>query len=86
LFEEYKEADSGRKQDIAKMAVHDLEIHAALEARLIYSAIREDFDADEVMNEAGEEHHLVHVLMAELKKLKSSDERFEATFLVLADC
>jgi len=41
-------------------------------------AIREEIDADDKMNEAVEEHHLVHVLIAELKKLKPSDERFEA--------
>ena len=37
------------------------------------------------MNEAVEEHHLVHVLIAELKKLKPSDERFEAKFNVLGE-
>ena len=41
-------------------------------------AIREEIDADDKMNEAIEEHDLVHVLIAELKKLKPSDERFEA--------
>ena len=37
------------------------------------------------MNEAVEEHHLVHVLIAELKKLKPSDERFDAKFNVLGE-
>ena len=37
------------------------------------------------MNEAVEEHHLVHVLIADLKKLKPSDERFDAKFNVLGE-
>ena len=37
------------------------------------------------MNEAHEEHHLVHVLIAELKKLDSNDEIFKAKFTVLGE-
>ena len=37
------------------------------------------------MNEANEEHHLVHVLIAELKKLESSDDAFQAKFTVLGE-
>jgi hypothetical protein len=37
------------------------------------------------MNEAVEEHHLVHVLIKELKKLKPSDDQFEAKFNVLGE-
>ena len=37
------------------------------------------------MNEAVEEHHLVHVLIKELKKLKPSDEKFQAKFTVLGE-
>ena len=36
-------------------------------------AIRKEIDAEDTMNEAVEEHHLVHVLIKELKKLKPSD-------------
>ena len=32
-----------------------------------------------------EEHHLVHVLINELKKLKPADEIFQATFTVLGE-
>jgi hemerythrin-like domain-containing protein len=53
----------------------ELEIHAELEEKLIYPA----------MNEAVEEHHLVHVLIKELKKLKPKDETFQAKFKVLGE-
>jgi hemerythrin superfamily protein len=37
------------------------------------------------MNEAVEEHHLVHVLIKELKKLKPNDGVFQAKFKVLGE-
>jgi len=37
------------------------------------------------MNEAVEEHHLVHVLMAELKELEPRDESFRAKFTLLGE-
>ena len=83
LFEEFEESEGREQAEIAKTAIQELEIHAALEERLIYPAIREEIDEDEKMNEAVEEHHLVHVLIAELKKIKPSDERFQAKFTVL---
>ena len=76
----------GREQaDIAATAIMELEVHADLEEKLIYPAIREQIDEDEMMNEAIEEHHLVHVLIKELKKLKPKDEVFQAKFKVLGE-
>lgn len=63
----------------------ELEVHAELEEKLIYPAIREQIDEDEKMNEALEEHHLVHVLIKELKKLKAKDAVFQAKFKVLGE-
>jgi hemerythrin superfamily protein len=37
------------------------------------------------MNEAKEEHHLVHILIDELKELKPSDETFKAKFTLLGE-
>jgi hemerythrin superfamily protein len=85
LFEEFEQAEGREQGEIAKTAMQDLEVHAALEEKLIYPAIREAIDEDEKMNEAVEEHHLVHVLIGELKKIKPSDERFHAKFSVLGE-
>lgn len=85
LFEEFEQAEGREKAEIAKTAIHELEVHAELEEKLIYPAIREEIDEDEMMNEAIEEHHVVKLLIAELKKLKASDERFEAKFSVLSE-
>jgi hemerythrin superfamily protein len=85
LFDEFESAEGGEQAAIALKAIHELEIHAELEESLIYPAIREAIDDVDMMNEAVEEHHLVHVLIAELKKLKPSDERFHAKFCVLSE-
>ena len=85
LFEEFESAEGQEQAEIAATAIFELEIHAELEEKLIYPAIREAIDDDEHMMEAVEEHHLVHVLIGELKRLKPSDERFRAKFSVLSE-
>ena len=85
LFEDYQAADTRRKHEIAPTIIRELEVHAELEERFIYPAIRTHIDADELMNEAIEEHHVVHLLLAELKKLKTSDEHVDAKFKVLGE-
>jgi hemerythrin superfamily protein len=85
LFVEYEEATPRKQQDIAQTTLQELEIHADLEEGLIYPAIREGIDDDELMNEATEEHHLVHVLIAELKELEPSEDTFKAKFTVLGE-
>jgi len=85
LFAEYHEASPRKQQDIAQSTIEELEIHAGLEEELIYPAIRKGTKDDKLMNEATEEHHLVHVLIAELKELEPSDETFKAKFTVLGE-
>jgi hemerythrin superfamily protein len=85
LFAQFQEATPRQQEDIAQTTIQELEIHAELEEGLIYPAIREGIDDDELMNEAKEEHHLVHILIDELKELKPSDETFKAKFTLLGE-
>jgi hemerythrin superfamily protein len=86
LFEEFEQADDATtKQRIVESALTELEVHSKLEEELIYPAIRAELDDDDLMDEALEEHHVVHGLLVELKKMKSSDERYDAKFKVLAE-
>jgi hemerythrin-like domain-containing protein len=85
LFEAFKTAEGKEKTQIAKTAIQELEVHAALEEKLIYPTIRREIEMDETMNEAVEEHHLVHVLIRELKKLKPANDQFVAKFNVLGE-
>lgn len=86
LFEEFEKAkDATTKQRIVETVLTELEVHSKLEEALIYPAIRAEIDDDDLMDEALEEHHVVHGLLVELKKMKPSDERYDAKFTVLAE-
>ncbi|HJU04031.1 MAG TPA: hemerythrin domain-containing protein [Nitrospiraceae bacterium] len=86
LFEEFENTeDSKEKQRIVETALTELEVHAKLEEGLIYPAIREEIDDEDLMDEALEEHHVVHVLVGELKKMKPRSERYDAKFTVLGE-
>ena len=86
LFEEFEHAEDAKaKQQIVETAVAELEVHSKLEEDLIYPEIRAEIADDDLMDEALEEHHVVHGLIGELKKMKPSDERYDAKFTVLAE-
>ena len=50
LFDEYEDATPRKQQDIAQTTIQELDIHAELEERLIYPAIRESIDDNDLMN------------------------------------
>jgi len=85
LFEEFEGADNRSRQGIANQILTELEIHARLEETLIYPAIREALDEDDMMDEALEEHHVVKVMIKELRKMQPRDERYRAKFKVLSE-
>ena len=86
LFEEFEGAkDSRTKQRIIETTLLELEIHAKLEEALIYPAIRKKVDADKIMDEALEEHHVAHTLINELKRSAGKNGRYEAKFKVLGE-
>jgi len=86
LFEEFEQAEDAKaKQRIVETALTELEVHSKLEEELIYPTIRGEIDDDDLMDEALEEHHVVHGLIGELRKMKPRDERYDAKFTVLAE-
>lgn len=89
LFEHFEEMESGDKRDIVATTLHELEIHTAVEEEIFYPAARKALEeTDEETNlidEAWEEHHVVKLLAAELKKMRASDKRYDAKFTVLAE-
>jgi hemerythrin superfamily protein len=86
LFEEFDKAEDSRtKERIIRDTLLELEVHAKLEEMLIYPAIREQIDAEDVMDEALEEHHVAHTLINELKRRTGSTGRYEAKFKVLGE-
>ena len=72
LFEKFKAANATSRQSIADEALQDLEIHTKIEDSIVYPAIRDSIDEEEMMDEAKEEHHVVGLLIKELRKMKAT--------------
>jgi hemerythrin-like domain-containing protein len=91
LFEHFEGTDAGDKKEIVDTTLHELEIHTAIEEEIFYPAARmalqeiEGDEGDDSIDEAWEQHHVVKLIAAELKKMRSSDERYDAKFTVLAE-
>lgn len=86
LFEDFERAkDSRAKARIVRDTLLELDVHAKLEETLIYPAIRQKLDAEEIMDEALEEHHVAHTLINELRRGAKSNGRYEAKFKVLGE-
>lgn len=85
LFEKFKAANTSSRQSIADEALQDLEIHTKIEDSIVYPAIREAIDKGEMVDEAREEHHVVGLLIKELRKMKTTEEGYQAKFTVLSE-
>lgn len=89
-----KEDHKRVKQLFRKLEGHDLSvipkicaeltIHAEIEEKVFYPAIRGEVEALDV-NEAYEEHHVAKVLIRELEKMSPKAERYEAKAVVLME-
>jgi hypothetical protein len=89
LFKKFEDTEDVReKKEIAMQAIRELKVHAAIEEEIFYPNMREHAEEKEdrkILNEALEEHHVVHLLIDELETMDSDDEQFEAKFMVLAE-
>lgn len=86
LFEQFEQTtDEEERAAIIKSVIRNLEVHAELEEKIIYPAIREQLEDKELINESLEEHHVVHILIKELKGSRVKQDRRNAKFRVLVE-
>lgn len=87
LFSEFESTtDTTGKWRIAHEAIEELDIHAAIEEQIFYPAFSKSLsEMGETVVEAEEEHHVVHVLIDELRNMDANDSHFDAKFKVLAE-
>ena len=73
------------RQKLADHIFHEIEVHARLEEEVFYPAVRAvaDEQGEDVVAESVEEHHVVELLLGELKALSPEDEQFEPKMKVL---
>jgi hemerythrin-like domain-containing protein len=64
-----------------------LKMHTQIEEEIFYPAVRElgISKAEEMVDEAFEEHHVVDLVLAELPSVDPEDERYEAKITVLSE-
>jgi hemerythrin superfamily protein len=86
LFKQFEETeDDDTKEQICALTVRELEAHATIEEEIFYPAAQPHVDEKELIDEAREEHHVVRLLLGELRKMGADDERFDAKYKVLAE-
>ena len=91
LFTSFREAadaeDSSRISDLCSEIFHELEVHTAIEEEVFYPMIHDagGEDLTEHTDESYEEHHVVDVLMEEIRQLSADDPTFKAKMTVLME-
>jgi len=90
MFREFEAAGDRAyktKQRIAEQVFMELEVHSKIEEEIFYPAVREKAgkEGKELVAEGFEEHHVVDVLIGELKALDPEAEEYDAKFKVLTE-
>src|SRR5436853_5677145 len=90
LFEEVAKLGDGdveEKDRLWQQINEELTIHAEIEERLFYPAVREvkTDEGEDLINEAVEEHRIVKTLLEEMSGLSAGDDPFDAKMTVLRE-
>jgi hemerythrin superfamily protein len=87
LFKQAEKAQPRQRRQLMDQIVEQLKLHTQIEEEIFYPAVRElgTSKAEEMIDEAFEEHHVVDLVLAELPKVDPEDERFEAQMTVLSE-
>jgi hemerythrin superfamily protein len=89
LFKQYEKLGDGAKKTKRKLVdqiLAELALHATIEEEHFYPEIRRKVDdADDIVLEGYEEHHVLEMIMAELRTLDVEAENFDAKVTVLIE-
>jgi len=90
LFQEYGKLEPGDrdgKEILFRKINEELTIHSEIEDRIFYPAVRtvKTDEAQDLVSEAIEEHHIVKTLLEELSELDPGSAPFEAKMTVLRE-
>ena len=82
-----KTEDSRQRRQLMEEISTALEGHTTIEEEMFYPAVREleTKKAEEMIDEAFEEHHVVKLVLRELPEVDPEDERFHAKMTVLSE-
>ncbi|SRR6266550_6957718 len=88
LFKSVEKTEDGRRRrQLMEQIARELKIHTRIEEEIFYPAAREigTSKAEEMVDEAYEEHHVVDLVLAELPSVDPDDDRFAAKMTVLSE-
>ena len=90
LFKEFKEAkeaeDTEGMRGAQERIFEELEVHTGIEEEVFYPEAQEvGEEAEELVKEGIEEHHVVDVLMGEIRELTPDDDAWAAKMTVLIE-
>lgn len=91
LFKEFeklhkKDGDARSKREVVEQIINELSVHAVIEEGLFYPAVRAGVEeAEDVVLEGLEEHHIVKWTLNELAGMNGDEERFDAKVTVLIE-
>ena len=90
LFEKFKSAkeadDTAAMEQVQRTIFNELEVHTSVEEEVFYPEAEEvGGEAEELVKEGVEEHHVVDVLMAEIRELSPDDDAWAAKMTVLIE-
>lgn len=88
LFQQFQESRSDgaseeKAQSISQQVFSDLKLHTDLEEKLVYPTLREK--DPKIFYEAGEEHHVVDLLIRELQQMNVSAPEYTAKMTVMEE-
>jgi len=90
LFEQFSKAkeagDTQRLAEVQQKIFAELEVHTSIEEEVFYpEAEQVGEEAEELVKEGVEEHHVVEVLMGEIAQLQPDDDAWVAKMTVLIE-
>lgn len=88
MFKDFEKLDTEEDQEkaqLVKQACMELKIHSQLENEIVYPAIREAIEDDDLMDEALVEHEAAEELISQLEQMQPGDEMYDAKFTVLGE-
>ena len=74
-----------RRAEILARLTRELKAHELIEEKVLYPALKPHARARDIVLEGYQEHHVADVVLKELRRMRTSDERWGAKFKVLKE-